>query len=396
MDTFSTQEPDIMEEKDIKKCPVCGKNVIGRSDKVFCSDECRTCYSNKREKERKRLFRENKAAMEIEKDLLTLCSNNCTTSIKIIAHITHILKILSKFGTLKPMDMKKLFLALIVVATLSSCVESSSKYKALQQQLDSLQANYKMQGAELDELFATINEIEQGLSSIRETESILAVSSADGMEIPQGSKEQLKKDVEAIQDAIKNYQAEIEKLKKDKRLQSSQFKKRLNAMQKELKEKSEIIETLSKQIEEKDAQIVLQTKQIASLDEVVSNLKNEVAELSSEGSQLKAKVADQEAEIYSVYYIVGTKSELIEAGVMTKGGLFKSSKVSYQSEKEAFVKIDSRAISEINTNAKKAKVMSIHPKGTYAFVENDGEMVLNISNPQEFWEQTKYLVIQVM
>ena len=127
-----------MEEKDIKKCPVCGKNVIGRSDKVFCSDECRTCYSNKREKERKRLFRENKAAMEIEKDLLTLCSNNCTTSIKIIAHITHILKILSKFGTLKPMDMKKLFLALIVVATLSSCVESSSKYKALQQQLDSL------------------------------------------------------------------------------------------------------------------------------------------------------------------------------------------------------------------------------------------------------------------
>ena len=292
--------------------------------------------------------------------------------------------------------MKKLFLALIIVATLSSCVESSSKYKALQQQLDSLQANYKMQGAELDELFATINEIEQGLSSIRETESILAVSSADGMEIPQGSKEQLKKDVEAIQDAIKNYQAEIEKLKKDKRLQSSQFKKRLNAMQKELKEKSEIIETLSKQIEEKDAQIVLQTKQIASLDEVVSNLKNEVAELSSEGSQLKAKVADQEAEIYSVYYIVGTKSELIEAGVMTKGGLFKSSKVSYQSEKEAFVKIDSRAISEINTNSRKAKVMSIHPKGTYAFVENDGEMVLNISNPQEFWEQTKYLVIQVM
>ena len=141
---------------------------------------------------------------------------------------------------------------------------------------------------------------------------------------------------------------------------------------------------------------MLQTKQIASLDEVVSNLKEEVSELHQEGSALKAKVADQESEIYSVYYIVGTKQELIEAGVMTKGGLFKSSKVSYQSEKEAFVKIDSREISEINTNAKKAKVMSIHPKGTYAFVENDGEMVLNISNPAEFWEQTKYLVIQVM
>ncbi len=379
-----------------KRCPVCNGKVIGRSDKIFCSDGCRIYSYNQKMKERRKTMRENSPIMEIERDLMFLGNSGCSGGIKIIALLVHLFKILSKFEFLKQTHMKNLFTAFIIVAALTSCVESSSKYKALQAELDSLQANYKMQGAELDELFATINEIEQGLSSIRETESILAVSSADGMEIPQGSKEQLKQDVEAIQNAIKSYQEEIEKLKKDKRLQSSQFKKRLNAMQKELKEKSEVIETLSRQLEEKDAQIVMQTRQIASLDEVVSNLKNEVEELSSEGSQLKAKVADQESEIYSVYYIVGSKAELIEAGVMTKGGLFKSSKVSYQSEKDAFVKIDSREISEINTNAKKAKVMSIHPKGTYAFVENDGEMILNISNPQEFWEHTKYLVIQVM
>ena len=293
--------------------------------------------------------------------------------------------------------MKKLILCAAVVALgLSSCVENSGKYKALQAKLDSLQTNYNIQGAELDEVFATINEIEQGLSSIRESESILAVQTADGLEIKKGSKEQLKQDVEAIQDAIKNYQEEIKKLQNDNRLQSSQFKKRLAAMQKELKEKSAIIETISKQLEEKEAQIVLQNKQIATLDQVVSNLKEEVSNLNTEGSQLRAKVADQEAEIYSVYYIVGSKAELIEAGVMTKGGLFKSSKVSYQAEKETFIKIDLREISEINTNASKAKVMSIHPKGTYAFVENDGEMILNISDPEKFWEQTKYLVIQVM
>ena len=284
----------------------------------------------------------------------------------------------------------------MMVIGLGSCVENSGKYKALQAQLDSLQNSYNVQGAELDEVFATINEIEQGLSSIRESESILAVQTADGIEIKAGSKEQLKSDVEAIKSAIKNYQDEIKKLENDKRLQSAQFKKRLSAMQKELKEKSEIIETISRQLEEKEAQIARQSKQIATLDETVSNLKDEVSTLSSEGSQLKAKVADQEAEIYSVYYIVGTKAELIEAGVMTRGGLFKSSKVSYQAEKDAFVKIDLREISEINTNAGKAKVMSIHPKGTYAFVENDGEMVLIISDPEKFWQQTKYLVIQVM
>ena len=288
------------------------------------------------------------------------------------------------------------FATILVVSSLTSCVENSSKYKALEAKLDSLQVSHKMQGAELDELFATINEIEQGLSSIRETENILTVQTADGLEIAEGSKEQIRQDMEAIHEAIKRYQAEIDKLKKDKRLQSAQFKKRMNAMQKELKEKAEVIETLTKQIEEKDAQIMKQSKQIATLDEVVSNLKNEVSTLSTESSQLKEKVANQEEEIYSVYYIVGSKSELVEAGVMTKGGLFKSSKVSYQAEKDAFVKIDLRAISEINTNAKKAKVMSVHPQGTYSFVENDGEMVLNISNPDKFWQQTKYLVIQVM
>ena len=295
--------------------------------------------------------------------------------------------------------MKKVIIfasAIVLALGLSSCVENSSKYKALQAQLDSLQTSHNIQGAELDELFATINEIEQGLSSIRESESILTVQTADGLEIKQGSREQLKQDMAAIQEAIKNYQAEIKKLQNDKRLQSAQFKKRLSAMQKELKEKSDIIATISKQLEEKEAQIVLQSKQIATLDQVVSTLKEEVSTLSSEGTKLKEKIADQEAEIYSVYYIVGTKSELIEAGVMTKGGLFKSSKVSYQSEKDAFIRIDLREISEINTNAGKAKVMSIHPKGTYAFVENDGEMVLNISDPEKFWQQTKYLVIQVM
>lgn len=286
--------------------------------------------------------------------------------------------------------------AALVSLNLSSCVENSSKYKALEAKLDSLQVSHKMQGAELDELFATINSIEQGLSSIRETENILAIQNAEGVEVKEGSKEQLMQDVEAIQNAIKGYQSEIEKLKKDKRLQSAQFKKRLNAMQKELKEKSEVIESLSKQIAEKDAQIVLQTKQIASLDEVVSNLKNEVSTLNTESSGLKAKVADQEEKIWSVYYVVGTKAELVDAGVMTKGGLFKAAKVSYQAEKETFVKIDSRAITEINTNAKKAKVMSVHPEGTYEFVENEGEMILNITNPDKFWQQTKYLVIQVM
>ncbi len=287
---------------------------------------------------------------------------------------------------------------LILSMSLCSCVENSNKYKALQAQLDSLQAEYGLQTNELDEIFATLNEVEAGLHSIRESENILAVQSQsqDGMDVPTDTKEQIKRDMNAVKDAIKKYQKQIETLKNDNRIQSQQFKKRLNTLSKELKEKSQLIEQLTSQLNEKDAQLEIKSKEVASLGEVVSNLKNEVSNLNIEGEKLKDKVASQEEELYSVYYIVGSKENLIDAGVITKGGLFKSAKVSYQSEKDTFVKIDYRQISAINTNAKKAKILSIHPKGTYK-LETDpefGEVSLIISDPEAFWEQTKYLVIQ--
>lgn len=287
-----------------------------------------------------------------------------------------------------------ILLAAFLTLNFTSCVESSGKYKALKAQLDSLQAGYSIQSGELDDVFSTLNEVEQGLKSIRESENIIALSK-DGLDVPESSKEQLRSDMAAIQDAIKKYQDEIARLKKENKLNSAQFTKRLNSLQKELTQKSELIASLTRQLGEKDAQLTIKTNQIASLDKVVSNLKNEVSNLNEEGTQLKEKVASQERELYAAYYIVGTKSELIEAGVMTKGGLFKSSKISYQAEKNAFVKIDYREITEINTNAKRAKIISIHPKGTYALEVVNDETILTISDPDAFWEQTKYLVIQV-
>ena len=285
----------------------------------------------------------------------------------------------------------------IVVAVLfTSCVENSKKYKDLEARLEALQSDYGLQTKELDEVFATLNEVEAGLKSIRESENIIAVQSQteDGMEVSEGSKAQIKRDMESIQETIKKYQKQIEQLKKDNRIRSAEFKKRLSALSKELNEKSELIENLTKQLNEKSAQLEIKTKEVATLGEVVSNLKNEVEVLSNEEKRLKDKVASQEKEMYSVYYIVGTKDELIEADVITKGGLFKSAKVSYQAEKNTFVKIDYRQITTITTNAKRAKVLSVHPKGTYVIENTEGEASLIISDPESFWEQTKYLVIQ--
>lgn len=297
--------------------------------------------------------------------------------------------------------MKKILvlsLLAFVVFSLSSCVESSSKYKALQAQLDSLGTASSAKSVEFEEVFATLNEVENGLKSIRETENILVLQSQKGgAEVKENSREQLKADVVAIGEAIQSYKKQIDKLKNDGRIQSSQFKKRLAALTLELESKSVLIADLGRQLEEKDRQLVVKTQQIESLDKAVSNLRDDVSSLSQTASSQKETIATQEAQINTAYYIIGTKTELIAANVMSKGGLFKSAKISYNAEQSAFVKIDIREVKEIQLNAEKAKVLSIHPTGTFTLEPGaNGMQVLKISQPTTFWEQTKYLVIQTL
>ena len=281
----------------------------------------------------------------------------------------------------------------IVFSFTSSCVESSKKFKALQAQLDSIQTNYGSQYGGLDEAFSILNEVEDGLRSIRESENLISFQSKEGMTVPEGSRAQIESDMESIKECIAKYKEKIEELEKKSNIRSKEFKKRLQAITKEL-EKNKLVESLQEQLQQKELLIIAKDQEINKLGNQVSNLQQDVTNLAEESSALKEKVANQDRELYSAYYIIGTKGQLIDAGVMTKGGLFKSAKVSYNAEKSLFVKIDYREITTINTNAQKAKVMSIHPKGTYMLEKVDNEMVLTISNPDAFWEQTKYLVIQ--
>ncbi len=284
---------------------------------------------------------------------------------------------------------------LAVVLAATSCVENSSKYKQLQAQLDSLQGNYGTQKTQLNEVFSVLNEVEEGLKDIRQKEDLLAVESQkDGIDVPESQRVRIMEDVYAVKDAINRYKEKIEQLKKDSSLKSVEFKKKLNALHKELEEKSRAIETLQNQLKEKDLIISQKEQTIDSLEHQASDLKEDITVLTGEKEELKDKVDSQDRALFSAYYIVGSKEELIEAGVISKGGLFKSSKVSYEAEKTSFIKIDYREISTINTNAQKAKVLSNHRKGTYSIEDVDGEAIINISDPEGFWEQTKYLVIQ--
>lgn len=48
-------EPTIVKEK--RFCPECGREIVGRADKMFCSDACRNNYNNNVNKDSTNLMR---------------------------------------------------------------------------------------------------------------------------------------------------------------------------------------------------------------------------------------------------------------------------------------------------------------------------------------------------
>jgi len=105
---------------------------------------------------------------------------------------------------------------------------------------------------------------------------------------------------------------------------------------------------------------------------------------------------DQQSELNMAWYCVGTAKELRENGVLTKeGGVIGIGKVDKLNtaalNKDWFKRVDVTETTEIPIMAKKAKLVTTHPAGSYAMEGNVDK--LKITDATAFWSMSKYLVI---
>lgn len=88
----------VMEREGGKVCPVCGKRIVGRTDKKYCSDECRAFFNNRKLRERRSLMASDATLEGIGRDLAALSGAGGKRYLKLIAAITAFCKIIYKFG----------------------------------------------------------------------------------------------------------------------------------------------------------------------------------------------------------------------------------------------------------------------------------------------------------
>ncbi|HWY39117.1 MAG TPA: hypothetical protein VNY73_11195, partial [Bacteroidia bacterium] len=136
------------------------------------------------------------------------------------------------------------------------------------------------------------------------------------------------------------------------------------------------------------------------------DLKNKVEQLNIELSNLTVNYqnAEQESAVKTeklnlAYYVIGTGKELKQKGITEKEGGFiglgKTTEVKKDFNKDYFTKIDISQTTSIPIGAKKIKILSTHPSNSYKLVGEKPVEKLEITNAEEFWSASKYLVIVI-
>jgi len=227
----------------------------------------------------------------------------------------------------------------------------------------------------------SFNEIQENLDVIKEKEKLLTTSSQTG-ELDQNQKDKIIGDIQAIYDLmVKN-------------------KQKLSSANKKLKKANLKISEFEKMIERMNAQIAEKDGEISELKTQLEKMNVELSEVTLNYEAAQEMLEEKTSKLNKGFYAFGTSKELIKQGVLTKEGGFigmgKAEKLKSDFNKNYFTQVDITETTSIPLACKKAKLLTVHPTGSYKFDGTKDKIEkISITNPEEFWSASKYLVIEV-
>lgn len=287
--------------------------------------------------------------------------------------------------------MKKVILPFIAFAMLfSSCGEGGSD-KQLREENDSLKMALQQSQSEFDETIAMLNDVESSFQKIREAENFVTIQASQ--EVSPSRRERLNNDIAMITETLNKNKEQLTKLKAQLNKsgnKSKEMQKMIDRLTTEVEQKTQLIVTLQEELAKKDIRI-------NELDRSVASLNTQVTQISEENQQQKTTIKEQDKELNTGWYVYGTKSDLKKQNILSGGGLFKKKELLRGDfNKDVFNHVDIRKLKVLEIPAKKAKILTNHPEGTYTLGKDaSGQMVLTITDPNAFWSLSRYLVVEI-
>ena len=284
--------------------------------------------------------------------------------------------------------MKQLVLFFLMALMAVGCISKTEHEKQLTATRDSMNAVVGDRDNEILNFLLGFNEIQQNLDSIKQLEKMVTLETSS-KELSLSDKDQIIEDINRLYNL----------LEKNKKLVAD-LKSQQGRDSKKIKELQATIVLLEKQLFEKDEEIALLNDKIVALNIDVSNLRTTVTQLTAESERKSQELLDKENEANKAWYAFGTDKELIANNIIDKSGGFlglgKSMSVTKKIDTEYFEMVDVRTFFSVPLNVKKAKLLSVHPEGSFHFEGTDKSVAsLEIDDAAKFWSITRYMVIVV-
>lgn len=281
---------------------------------------------------------------------------------------------------------KQIITSLAALALLCAC-GNGKQSKEQQNLMEASKQELAEAVSERDQLLRLVGEVSSGMEQIKHIENILTLSKSGENK---SQRAQLLADMETIQKTLQERREQLEQLEA-KLKKSTLFNKELQTTIEALRAQ---IEAQTTEIEDLRTQLTAAKERIGQLKNSVDSLNTAVANVTTEKDAAQKASLQLENELNTCYYTVDTKSNLKKHKVIETGFLRKSKLMKGDFDQNVFVISDKRTLTTINLKSKKAKIRTNHPAGSYELVENNGQKVLRITKPQQFWELSNYLVVQ--
>jgi DNA repair exonuclease SbcCD ATPase subunit len=262
-------------------------------------------------------------------------------------------------------------------------------YAAIEMQNQDLEQQLITRDSLINEWVVLFDQVEADLKTIREKESMLAMSSND-MELTQDKREAILADIQMLNTLLEQNKRKVESL--NKRLKNSGAK--IASLEKKLEELNVALESRNQEIDTLKMYLVERDFQLADLNIKLSDIETEMG-------QQRAIIEGQESELRKAYIAFGTHKQLEEKGLVTRRGGFlgmgKTKTLNTDFPQDEFTVIDISSTTTIPVNAKEVELITEHPSGSYKLVPSDSEDLvayIAIENPEEFWKITRYAIVE--
>lgn len=279
-------------------------------------------------------------------------------------------------------------IAIVIMSMLCSCNGNSDR-----RQMQSIEDVSKQELAtalnERDELLSLVKDISAGIEQIKQLENVMTVAGVPGEESA-GQRKQILADISCLKENVKLHKKQLTEL--ETRLSNSTINNR------ELKETigalRTLIDTQMDEIESLRRQLTKANRQIGELNSAVDSLNLTVSTV--EGQRDTAMMSSErfENELNTCYYVVAKKSDLKDHNIIESGFLRKTRLMRGDFDKDFFVTGDKKTLNRLPLNTSKVKILTNHPASSYRIIEENEHKTIEISNPEQFWSLTNYLVVQ--